>query len=165
MSGTSDSGKDAASDAPASVIPTFGEATRLWLKVGLISFGGPAGQITILDDELAERRRWIDERGFLTALNFCMLLPGPEAQQLATYMGLKPHGLRGALAAGLLFVLPGPGYCSSSPGRLPRMDPGRRRRLRRHSHGGRAYRTWLDPAVSARGGRRLRRRRLGGPGP
>ena len=87
--------------------PTFAEATRLWLKVGLISFGGPAAQISILHEELVERRRWIDERGFLTALNFCMLLPGPEAQQLATYMGLKLHGVRGALAAGVLFVLPG----------------------------------------------------------
>jgi chromate transporter len=87
--------------------PGFPEAIRLWLKIGLISFGGPAAQIAILHDELVERRRWIDERGFLTALNFCMLLPGPEAQQLATYLGLKLHGLRGALAAGLLFVLPG----------------------------------------------------------
>ena len=87
--------------------PSFGEATRLWLKVGLISFGGPAAQISILHEELVERRRWVDERGFLTALNFCMLLPGPEAQQLATYMGLKLHGWRGALVAGTLFVLPG----------------------------------------------------------
>ncbi|MEO6338431.1 MAG: chromate efflux transporter [Caulobacteraceae bacterium] len=89
------------------VTPSFGEALRLWLKVGLISFGGPAGQIAILHQELVERRRWIDERAFLTALNFCMLLPGPEAQQLATYFGLKLHGVRGALAAGVLFVLPG----------------------------------------------------------
>ncbi len=87
--------------------PSFADAVRLWFKIGLISFGGPAAQIAILHDELVERRRWIDERGFLTALNFCMLLPGPEAQQLATYLGLKLHGLRGALAAGLLFVLPG----------------------------------------------------------
>src|SRR5580692_1189135 len=87
--------------------PSFAAAARLWLKVGLVSFGGPAAQISILHEELVERRRWIDERGFLTALNFCMLLPGPEAQQLATYMGLKLHGLKGALAAGILFVLPG----------------------------------------------------------
>ena len=98
-----------ASGAALAPPPTFGEAARLWLKVGLISFGGPAGQIAILHDELVERRRWIDERGFLTALNFCMLLPGPEAQQLATYMGLKLHGLRGALTAGILFILPGAG--------------------------------------------------------
>jgi chromate transporter len=89
------------------VSPGFGEATRLWLKIGLISFGGPAAQISILHEELVERRRWVNERGFLTALNFCMLLPGPEAQQLATYMGLKLHGWRGALVAGTLFVLPG----------------------------------------------------------
>lgn len=93
--------------SPLAAPPTFGEAARLWLKVGLISFGGPAGQIAILHEELVERRRWIGERDFLTALNFCMLLPGPEAQQLATYMGLKLHGVRGALAAGGLFVLPG----------------------------------------------------------
>ena len=98
---------------PASVSPVaagparFADALWLWLKVGLISFGGPAGQIAILHEELVERRRWIDERAFATALNFCMLLPGPEAQQLATYLGLKLHGLRGALAAGGLFVLPG----------------------------------------------------------
>ena len=87
--------------------PDFIEAVFLWLKIGLISFGGPAGQIAILHEELVDRRRWVDERAFVTALNFCMLLPGPEAQQLATYLGLKLHGLRGALAAGLLFVLPG----------------------------------------------------------
>jgi chromate transporter len=94
------------SEAPS---PSFGEAVRLWFRVGLISFGGPAAQIAILHEELVERRRWVDERAFLTALNFCMLLPGPEAQQLATYMGLKLHGLRGAVAAGVLFVLPGAG--------------------------------------------------------
>ncbi len=87
--------------------PSFREALRLWLKVGLISFGGPAGQIAILHEELVDRRRWVAEREFLTALNFCMLLPGPEAQQLATFLGRKLHGLRGALAAGVLFVLPG----------------------------------------------------------
>ncbi len=87
--------------------PPFADAVGLWLKVGLISFGGPAAQIAILHEELVDRRRWIAERDFLTALNFCMLLPGPEAQQLATYLGLKLHGLKGALAAGGLFVLPG----------------------------------------------------------
>jgi len=94
-------------DASPARPPTFAEAVGLWLKVGLISFGGPAGQIAILHEELVDRRKWIDERAFLTALNFCMLLPGPEAQQLATYLGLKLHGLKGALAAGGLFVLPG----------------------------------------------------------
>ncbi len=87
--------------------PRFRAALRLWLKIGLISFGGPAGQIAILHQELVDRRRWIDERTFLTALNFCMLLPGPEAQQLATYLGLRLHGVKGALAAGVLFVVPG----------------------------------------------------------
>jgi len=87
--------------------PAFGEALGVWLKIGMVSFGGPAGQIALLHDELVERRRWVDERAFLTALNFCMLLPGPEAQQLATYLGLKLGGVRGALAAGALFVLPG----------------------------------------------------------
>src|ERR1700722_13810431 len=94
-------------ESPAASPPRFSEAVGLWLKVGVISFGGPAGQIAILHEELVERRRWIDERSFLTALNFCMLLPGPEAQQLATYLGQKLHGLKGALAAGGLFVLPG----------------------------------------------------------
>ena len=95
----------ASSDAQSS--PGFADAVRLWLRVGLISFGGPAGQIAILHQELVDRRKWVDERTFLTALNFCMLLPGPEAQQLATYLGLKLHGLKGALAAGILFVVPG----------------------------------------------------------
>jgi chromate transporter len=104
---TPPSGADTAPAPDAAAPPSFSEAMRLWLKVGLISFGGPAGQIAILHEELVERRRWVDERAFLTALNFCMLLPGPEAQQLATYLGLKLHGVRGALAAGILFVLPG----------------------------------------------------------
>ncbi|MEO8079397.1 MAG: chromate efflux transporter [Caldimonas sp.] len=79
---------------------------RFWLKLGFISFGGPAGQIAIMHTELVERRRWISERRFLHALNFCMLLPGPEAQQLATYIGWLLHRRRGGLAAGALFVLP-----------------------------------------------------------
>jgi len=73
-------------DAPPAAIP-FGEAFRFWLKLGFISFGGPAGQIAIMHSELVERRRWISEKRFLHALNYCMLLPGPEAQQLATYIG------------------------------------------------------------------------------
>ncbi len=93
--------------APPPTAPTYRQAARLWLKVGLISFGGPAAQIAILQEELVEQRRWVDQREFLTALNFCMLLPGPEAQQLATYIGLKLHGLKGALTAGILFVAPG----------------------------------------------------------
>ncbi len=86
--------------------PSFREAFRFWLKLGCISFGGPAGQIAIMHQELVEKRRWISERRFLHALNYCMLLPGPEAQQLATYIGWLLHGVRGGLAAGILFVLP-----------------------------------------------------------
>jgi len=86
--------------------PTFGEALRFWLRLGLISFGGPAGQIAIMHTELVERRRWISEARFLHALNYCMLLPGPEAQQLATYCGWLLHRTRGGIAAGTLFVLP-----------------------------------------------------------
>ena len=79
----------------------------MWAKIGLNSFGGPAGQIAVMHDELVERRRWISERRFLHALNYCMLLPGPEAQQLATYTGWLLHGVGGGVAAGVLFVLPG----------------------------------------------------------
>ena len=86
--------------------PTFGEALRFWIKLGWISFGGPAGQISIMHKELVERRRWLSEDHFLHALNFCMLLPGPEAQQLATYLGWRLHGARGGIAAGALFVIP-----------------------------------------------------------
>lgn len=86
--------------------PSFGEALRFWSKLGWISFGGPAGQIAIMHKELVERRRWLSENHFLHALNFCMLLPGPEAQQLATYLGWRLHGARGGIAAGVLFVLP-----------------------------------------------------------
>ncbi|MTV39312.1 chromate efflux transporter [Duganella radicis] len=85
---------------------SFGQALRFWFKLGLISFGGPAGQIAIMHQELVENRRWISERRFLHALNYCMLLPGPEAQQLATYIGWMLHRTRGGVAAGALFVLP-----------------------------------------------------------
>ena len=81
--------------------------TRVFLRIGLLSFGGPAGQIALLHRELVEERQWLRERDFLAALNFCMLLPGPEAMQLATYAGWKQGGVRGGLIAGLLFVLPG----------------------------------------------------------
>lgn len=84
----------------------FSQALRFWFKLGFISFGGPAGQIAIMHRELVERRRWISERRFLHALNYCMLLPGPEAQQLATYLGWLMHRTAGGVAAGLLFVLP-----------------------------------------------------------
>ncbi len=91
----------------AAPLPSFAEALRVWLRIGLLSFGGPAGQIALLHREVVDERRWIGERRFLHALNFCTLLPGPEAQQLATYLGWLMHGVRGGLAAGLLFVLPG----------------------------------------------------------
>ncbi len=84
----------------------FGEAFRFWLKLGFISFGGPTGQIAIMHQELVERRRWISESRFLHALNYCMLLPGPEATQLATYIGWLMHRTWGGLVAGVLFVLP-----------------------------------------------------------
>ncbi len=79
----------------------------MWLKIGVLGFGGPAGQIALLHRELVDERRWIDEARFAHALSYCMLLPGPEAQQLATYLGWLMHGVRGGLVAGLLFVLPG----------------------------------------------------------
>jgi chromate transporter len=91
---------------PAESPIAFWSAFRFWLKLGFISFGGPAGQIAIMHDELVTRRRWISDRRFLHALNYAMLLPGPEAQQLATYIGWLMHGIRGGIIAGLLFVLP-----------------------------------------------------------
>jgi chromate transporter len=87
--------------------PTFREAFRVWLRIGLLSFGGPTGQIALMHHELVEKRRWISEARFLHALNYCMLLPGPEAQQLSVYIGWLLHGTRGGLVAGTLFVLPG----------------------------------------------------------
>lgn len=95
------------SDVSTPKYPTFLEAVRVWAKIGLLSFGGPAGQIALMHKELVEDRRWISEARFLHALNYCMLLPGPEAQQLATYIGWLLHGWRGGVAAGVLFILPG----------------------------------------------------------
>ncbi|HEY0824504.1 MAG TPA: chromate efflux transporter [Ramlibacter sp.] len=94
-----------ASPAPPQGVP-FGEALKFWLKLGFISFGGPAGQIAIMHRELVEQKRWISERRFLHALNYCMVLPGPEAQQLATYIGWLMHRTWGGVVAGGLFVLP-----------------------------------------------------------
>jgi len=91
---------------PPTVPPTFAEAARFWLKLGFVSFGGPAGQIAIMHREVVERRRWIGEHDFTGALNFCMLLPGPEALQLAIYLGWRLHGVRGGLVAGLGFIGP-----------------------------------------------------------
>jgi chromate transporter len=105
------SGKETATfseknDAPAHSIG-FPEALRVWLRIGLLSFGGPAGQIALMHRILVEEKRWISENRFLHALNYCMLLPGPEAQQLATYVGWLLHRTLGGLVAGILFVLPG----------------------------------------------------------
>ena len=86
---------------------SFGEAVKVWTRIAALSFGGPAGQIAVMHRILVDEKRWIGERRFLHALNFCMLLPGPEAQQLATYIGWLLHGVRGGLVAGFLFVLPG----------------------------------------------------------
>ena len=86
--------------------PTFREAFRFWLKLGFVSFGGPSGQIAMMHAELVEKKKWIGEARFLHALNFCMLLPGPEAQQLAIYIGWLLHKTRGGIIAGTLFVIP-----------------------------------------------------------
>ena len=91
-------------EPPASV--SLAEAFRYWLKLGCISFGGPAGQIALMHADLVERKRWISERRFLHALNYCMLLPGPEAMQLAVYIGWLMHRTVGGIMAGALFVLP-----------------------------------------------------------
>jgi chromate transporter len=97
---------DTTTTTPAPRVP-FLEALRLWAKIGFLSFGGPAGQIALMHRELVERRRWISESRYLHALNYCMLLPGPEAQQLATYVGWLLHRKWGGIVAGALFVLPG----------------------------------------------------------
>ena len=91
----------------AAARPSFGEAFKVWLKIGCINFGGPAGQIAMMHRMLVDEKKWIDEPRFLHALNFCVLSPGPEAQKLATYIGWLLHGVRGGLVAGILFVLPG----------------------------------------------------------
>lgn len=96
-----------AAQAPQREFPALAEATRTWARIALLSFGGPAGQIAVMHRILVEEKRWIGDGRFLHALNFCMLLPGPEAQQLATYIGWLMHGTRGGLIAGALFVLPG----------------------------------------------------------
>ncbi|MBA4306649.1 MAG: chromate transporter [Sphingopyxis sp.] len=88
-------------------VPSFSELVRVFTRIGCLSFGGPAGQIALMHRELVDERKWIDEEQYLHALNFCHLLPGPEAQQLATWIGWRMHGVKGGLAAGLLFVIPG----------------------------------------------------------
>jgi len=97
----------AQSDQKLSHTPNLTEALVVWFKIGILSFGGPAGQIALMHSILVEEKRWLDEERFLHALNYCMLLPGPEAQQLATYIGWLLHKTKGGLVAGLLFILPG----------------------------------------------------------
>src|SRR6478609_11313905 len=106
MSNSTDISNPSISNTEAPAPVSFWEAFRFWLKLGFISFGGPAGQIAIMHQELVERRRWISEKRFLHALNYCMVLPGPEAQQLATYIGWLMHRTWGGIVAGGLFVLP-----------------------------------------------------------
>jgi len=113
---------------PPTETPTFRQALPVWIKIGLLSFGGPAGQIALMHRELVEKRGWLDERRFLHALNYCMLLPGPEAQQLAVYTGWLLHKTRGGIVAGALFVLPGAllmwaiSYIYVYHGKLPWME-------------------------------------------
>lgn len=102
---SSDAAASPEADRPQ--LPSLSEATRVWLRIGCLSFGGPAGQIALMHREVVDERNWISDRRFLHALNFCSLLPGPEAQQLATYLGWLLHGAKGGLIAGLLFILPG----------------------------------------------------------
>src|SRR4051812_2426676 len=98
--------RPAAASSPRDLIP-FGEAVRAWFLISLQTFGGPAGQIAVMQRTLVDEKRWIGQQRFLHALNYCMLLPGPEAQQLAVYTGWLLNGTRGGIAAGGLFVLPG----------------------------------------------------------
>jgi chromate transporter len=100
-------GKISVTEMVNSTPPSFSQALRVWAQIGLTSFGGPAGQIAMMHKILVDQKQWLDERTYLLALNFCTLLPGPEAMQLATYAGWRLHGVKGGLAAGLLFVLPG----------------------------------------------------------
>jgi chromate transporter len=108
--------------------PTFAEAFKFWLKLGFISFGGPAGQIALMQKELVENKKWIETDDFLHALNYCMLLPGPEAQQLATYCGWKIHGIKGGIVAGTFFVIPSIffllflSYIYANFGSIPQVD-------------------------------------------
>ena len=101
-----EAGPEVPRSAEGPEVPTFREASRFWIWLGFVNFGGPAGQISLMHQELVERRRWIDEGRFLHALSYCMLLPGPEAMQLATYVGWLLHRIRGGLVAGIAFVLP-----------------------------------------------------------
>jgi chromate transporter len=99
--------KSPAAEGEAHASVTFAEALGTWAKIGVLSFGGPAGQIALMHRVIVDEKRWLSDQQFLSALNFCMLLPGPEAMQLATYVGWRLHGVAGGLVAGLLFVVPG----------------------------------------------------------
>ena len=131
---------------------TLRQASAYWLKLGFISFGGPAGQIAIMHEELVERRRWISEQRFLHALNYCMVLPGPEAQQLATYIGWLMHRTWGGIVAGGLFVLPSLFILIALSWiyMALRQRARGRRHLLRHQAGGDGDRRALPPAASAR---------------
>src|ERR671926_869216 len=107
MAQVTEAADNAAGRSPHRHGVTFAEAFRVWLRVAALSFGGPAGQIAVMHRILVEEKRWIGETRFLHALNYCMLLPGPEAQQLATYIGWLMHRTKGGIVAGVLFVLPG----------------------------------------------------------
>lgn len=107
MTGNPDRSSDPAAEAALAPTPSLAEAFAAFARIGLLSFGGPAGQIALMHRVLVDEKKWLGERQYLTALNFCMLLPGPEAMQLATYAGWRLHGVAGGLMAGLLFVLPG----------------------------------------------------------
>ncbi|HEX5736363.1 MAG TPA: chromate transporter, partial [Blastocatellia bacterium] len=117
--------EQASKTAASARVVSFAEAFRFWVKLGFISFGGPAGQIAIMHRELVERRRWLGEERFLHALNYCMLLPGPEAQQLAVYIGWLMHRTWGGIVAGAFFVIPSIfillalSYIYAAYGRLP----------------------------------------------
>jgi chromate transporter len=104
---TNDGSSDKVCEGASEKLPSFGEAFRVWVKVALNSFGGPVGQIAVMHAYLVEEKRWISESRFLHALNYCMLLPGPEAQQLAIYIGWLLHGIPGGVVAGTLFIIPG----------------------------------------------------------
>ncbi|MEM7446541.1 MAG: chromate transporter, partial [Pseudomonadota bacterium] len=96
-----------AAQAAENATPSFSEALSAWARIGFLSFGGPTAQIALMHRVIVDEKKWLGEERFLGALSFCMLLPGPEAMQLATYAGWRLHGIAGGLAAGLLFVLPG----------------------------------------------------------
>ena len=99
---------------------TLGAAARVWWRIGVLSFGGPTAQIALMHRVIVDEKMWLRDDEYVNALSFCMLLPGPEAMQLATYMGWRQHGVAGGLVAGLLFVLPGAAVVLASLSLLPR---------------------------------------------